>query len=201
MKPIPNFDKIQAYMASTQLPIGGYVLKILDVRYDLGQNGTSDRIVVAFDITEGDYAGFFKKKYEADMNEDKKWKGTTTLYAPKEDGSKQDEWTARKLKTFTNALEDSNTGYKWDWEENKWKGLIVGGVFGEVFSVIDGHEIKYTTFKGAYSADNIRSGNFKIPKTQYKNGATGRISASDNDPMSEGFMKIPDNLVDERLPF
>lgn len=201
MKPINNYEKYQAYDNNTsQLPVGGYVFRISAVRYEQGQNGTSDRIVVAFDVAEGEFAGFFKKKFDADQNEDKKWKGTTTLYIPKEDGSEQDNWTIRKLKTFTNALEDSNPNYKWDWDENKWKGLMIGGVFGEIYTVINGKQIKYTAYKTACSVGNIHAGKFRTPKPQYKNGAKPEGTAAIPQTDSEGFMNISsDNLED--VPF
>jgi len=201
MKPINNYEKYQAYENNTtQLPVGGYVFRISAVRYEQGQNGSSDRIVVAFDVAEGEYAGFFKKKFDADQNEDKKWKGTTTLYIPKEDGSEQDNWTIRKLKTFTNALEDSNPNYKWDWDENKWKGLMIGGVFGEIYTMINGKQIKYTAFKTACSVGNIHAGKFRTPKPQYKNGASPAGTAAIPQTDSEGFMNISsDNLED--VPF
>lgn len=201
MKPINNYEKYQAYENNTtQLPVGGYVFRISAVRYEQGQNGSSDRIVVAFDVAEGEHAGFFKKKFDADQNEDKKWKGTTTLYIPKEDGSEQDNWTIRKLKTFTNALEDSNPNYKWDWDENKWKGLMIGGVFGEIYTVINGKQIKYTAYKTACSVGNIHAGQFRTPKPQYKNGAKPEGTAATPQADSEGFMNISsDNLED--VPF
>ena len=201
MKPINNYDKVQGYATgASQLPVGGYIFKITGVRYENGHNGTSDRIVIAFDVADGEYTGFFKKKFDSDMNEDKKWKGTTTLYIPKEDGSEQDTWTTRKMKTFTNALEDSNQNYHFDWDENKWKGLLIGGVFGEVHTVIDGKQIKYTTFKSAHSVDDIRKGNFKLPKPQYKNGAMPQIPASLMPTGSDGFMQL-DGDDDEGIPF
>lgn len=199
MKPINNFDKVRAYSESSQLPVGGYVLKITAVRYENGENGNSDRIVVAFDVAEGDQTGFFKNRYESDPNENRKWKGTTTLYVPLEDGSDRDEWTMRKFKTFTNALEDSNKNYKWDWNENKWKGLLIGGLFGEVHTVIDGKQITYTAFRNACDAESVRKGSFKIPKPQYKNGASA-ITGSVMDAATEDFMQVPEG-ADEEVPF
>lgn len=200
MKPISNYEHVRGYENSaSQLPVGGYVLKITGVRYETGTNGNSDRIVVAFDVAEGEYAGFFKKRFDSDQNEDKKWKGTTNLYVPKEDGSEQDEWTMRKFKTFTNALEDSNSGYKWDWEESKWKGLLIGGVFGEVHTLIDGRQAQFTTFKSSCSVENIHKGEFKIPKVQYKNGASANPVNLSPSAANEDFMQIPDGA--EEIPF
>lgn len=202
MKPINNFDKVRGYdTGSTQLPVGGYVLKIAGVRYETGQGGNSDRIVVAFDVAEGDYKGFFQNRYDADTNEDRKWKGTANLYVPKEDGTEQDEWTIRKLKTFTNALQDSNDGYKWDWDESKWKGLQIGGVFGDVYSVINGKQVKFTAFRAAASVENIRKNDYRIPKPQYKNGAVPQPTEDAVGKLaSEDFMQIAPG-TEEEIPF
>lgn len=200
MKPISNYEHVRGYENSaSQLPVGGYVLKITGVRYETGTNGNSDRIIVAFDVNEGEFAGFFAKRFNADQSEDRKWKGTTTLYIPKEDGSEQDEWTTRKFKTFTNALEDSNKGYKWDWEESKWKGLLIGGVFGEVYTLIDGRQVRYTTFKSSASVENVRKGDFKTPRVQYKNGASANAVNLGPSAANEDFMQIKDG--DEDIPF
>ena len=76
MKQFNDYNETQSYSTSEKLPVGGYVLKIANVRYEEGQNGNSDRIVFMFDIEEGDYRGFFKKQFDAQTTEDKKWKGT-----------------------------------------------------------------------------------------------------------------------------
>ena len=128
MKKLNGFEKARTLgEPQEQLPVGGYILKILDVKfqnYDWG-----DVIVLAFDIAEGEYAGFYKKNFEAQTQEDKKWKGTYRMNVPKDDGSKQDEFTMSKFKTDIEAIEDSNSGYHWDWDESKFKGKTVGAVF------------------------------------------------------------------------
>ena len=125
----------------TKLPAGAYICKIEGVKYETTEYG--DRIALRFDIAEGDYKEFFKKQYEANTNEDKKWKGRINVFVPKDDGSEEDARTKKGFASWTNAFEKSNNGYSWDWDENKWKGKIVGIVFGQTGTVIDGREIVY----------------------------------------------------------
>lgn len=183
---------------STQLPEGGYVAKIKDVRFEEGQNSNSDRIVVAFDIVEGEYKDFFQKAFEANTSEDKKWKGKATIYCPKEDGSEKDGWTRKAFARWTNAFEDSNPGYKWDWVENKWKGLLIGLVYGKTGTIIDGKPIVYTEVHFPISVKAARENDFKAPKMKKKNGYD-EDSASTN-TTSDGFINVPDGMAEE-IPF
>lgn len=185
------------YQGSSQLPVGGYVAKVQDVRYEEGQDGNSDRIVLAFDIAEGEYKDFFKKQFEGNTNEDKKWKGKATIYVPKDDGSEKDEWTQNAFARWTASFEDSNEGYKWDWQEKKWKGKMIGVIFGQVGTVIDGKEVLYTECRFPTSVDRVRKGDVKIPNLKKKNGYTGTAKPQ-GDPNQ--FVAIPDG-IEEEIPF
>lgn len=206
MKAFSNFDKAQEnakYKGSAQLPVGGYEAKIKEVRYEEATvEGQSNRIVIAFDISEGEYKDFFKKKFDEDTSEDKKWKGKATIYCPKDDGTQEDEWTKNAFARWTNAFEDSNAGYKWDWDENKWKGLKIGLIYGEVGTVIDGKHIKYTEVRFPESVEKIKKGSFKVPLLKAKKGFDlSKVNSSTSDNVSsDGFMNIPDNLTED-LPF
>ena len=71
--------------AREQLPVGGYIAKILnaeEVKYDWGSV-----LLISFDIAEGDYMNFFEKDYASPQSEDRKWRGTYRLNIPKDDGS------------------------------------------------------------------------------------------------------------------
>lgn len=203
MKAFNDFDKAKEnakYKGSTQLPVGGYEAKIKEVRFQEGKDGNSDMIVLAFDITAGEYKDFFKKKFDEDTSEDKKWKGKATIYCPKDDGSEQDEWTKNAFARWTNALEESNNGYVWDWDEKKWKGKNIGLIYGETGTVIDGKPITYTEVRFPESIENIRSGNFKIPNFKARKGYDDAIAkAAESTPKNDGFMNVPD--ADEELPF
>ena len=70
MKKWNGYEDTQAYSDNEKLPTGGYVLKIQNVRLDEGKNGNSDVLVIAFDIAEGEQAGFYKRNYDAQTQED-----------------------------------------------------------------------------------------------------------------------------------
>ena len=185
------------FAGSSKLPVGGYVAKIQDVKYEEGKDGNSDRIMLAYDIEEGDYAGFFKKQYEENTNEDKKWKGKTAIYVPRDDGSEKDEWTQNTFAKWTAAFEESNDGYKWDWQEKKWKGLLIGVVYGEVGTVIDGKEIVYTECRFPVSVKKVRDNDCPVPRFKKNNGYTGNGA----DPKSANdFVSIPEGS-EEEIPF
>ena len=162
MKPIKNFENVQAYGDYRTLPKGGYVLKIMQV--EAGSNSYGNLIKVSFDIAEGEYKDFYMQDWKNQTGEDRKWRGTYNLYEVLDNGTPADEKNARKLKTFTTALEESNKEYRWDWDESKWKGLLVGGLFaisqwrgedGKVRSPMK--MIKPTT------VECIRTDNYRLP--------------------------------------
>lgn len=183
--------------AGERLPIGAYVCQIKNVQYVNGEKGYSDRIDILFDITEGEHKDFFKKQYDANTSEDKKWKGRKSIYVPKDDGSDKDEWTKNTFAKWINGFEDSNDGYKWDWKEEKWKGLYVGIVFGETGTRIEGKDILYTEPRFACDVKKVRDGSYPKAKFVSKNGYGDNNSASSS---SDGFMSIPEG-AEEEIPF
>lgn len=207
MKQFNGYDKAQEnarFTGAERLPIGAYVCQIKNVQYVPGENGNSDRIDVLFDITEGDYKDFFKKQYDANTSEDKKWKGRKSIYVPKDDGSQKDDWTKNSFAKWTNSFEDSNSGYKWDWREEKWKGLFVGIVFGETGTVINGKEIVYTEPRFACDVKAVRAGTAAKAKFVAKNGYTGNGSSDSGSSSGAGssndFLNVADGVVEE-IPF
>ena len=197
-----NAKKIAQSSGGAKLPKGAYVAKILGVKYKEGENGNSDQIIVQFDITEGEYAGFFKKAFDASTAEDKKYKGQTSVWVPKDDGTEQDGWTKTAFARWTNSLEESNSDYHWDWDEKKWKDKAIGLVFGEVGTVIEGKEVVYTAVDHPEPVANIKSGDFREAKFKARNGYTGKGTTANNGSTSASgnFMSIPDD-IDEELPF
>ena len=183
--------------AGERLPIGAYVCQVKNVQYVTGEKGYSDRIDILFDITEGEYKDFFKKQYDSNTSEDKKWKGRKSIYVPKDDGSEKDEWTKNAFAKWINGFEDSNPGYKWDWHEDKWKGLYVGIVFGETGTRIEGKDILYTEPRFACDVKKVRDGSYPKAKFVSKNGYGDNNSASSS---SDGFMSIPQG-AEEEIPF
>ena len=139
-----NAKKEAEFLSQGRLPSGAYICKVLNVKYEEGKDGFSDRIVLQLDIAEGEYANFYAKQYENNPNEDKKWKGVARIYVPNDDGSEKDGWTKKRFAQWTAAFEKSNNGFLWAWDETKLKGLIIGIVFGETGTVINGGNVNVT---------------------------------------------------------
>ena len=193
MKAFKDYDSTKAYTKAERLPVGGYVLKILSVKIEDGQNGNSDQMVISYDIAEGDFAGFYQKNYSAQQGEDKKWKGTTRIWLPKDDGSEQDGWTKRKFKTFIVSVEDSNDGFHWDWDETKLKGRLVGGVFNDKEWEQNGKTGFFTNLHHFENVTTIRESDFKIPEPTYLKNKSAA-------PMPDGFVDVKPGTPEE-LPF
>ena len=188
-----DYAQTKAYGSFKALPKGGYVVKIKGAT--VKNNSVGQYVEVYADIAEGEYAGYFTKDYENQQGEDKKWHCRFFLNVPKDDGSEKDGWTKRHFKTFTEALEESNPGYHFDWDESKFKGLLIGGLFNiRQYKKNDGSIGESTDFAQVTSVDKIRSGDFSLPKDKL-------LESSGVDAISsDGFMKIPAG-VDEELPF
>lgn len=132
------------------------------------------KLCILFDIAEGDFAGYYQEEYERNTFENKKWKGVLRLWLPKNDGSEQDEWTNRTLKGFTTAIEKSNPGYTWNWDEKSLASKYIGVLFRN-------EEWEYNGKSGwtrrpfrAISIDSVREGSFNAPKDKpLKNKSTG----------------------------
>ena len=198
MKAFNGYDeakKAAQNAGGAKLPKGAYVCEILGVKLETGNGETSDRLHIQFDIAEGEYAQFFRKQYEDNNNDDKRFKGKVVVWLPKDDGSEKDSWTKNTFAKWPNALEESTEGYKWDWDETKWKGKKIGLVFGETGNVIEGKEVVYTEVRYPVSVEKVRSGKAGEAKFKAKNGYGEQKSGE-----TTGFMDIPDNIAEE-LPF
>ena len=144
------------------LPAGGYVCSILNAKVE--SNDWGDTLVIAHDVCEGEYAGIFKRDYDNNTMEDKKWRGTFRLKLPKDDGTEQDAWKKRGLSNFMWALENSNPGFEWgDWAtiEKRLKGKKVGIVYRNKEWAMGDRTGWTTEAAGTESIDNIREGKFR----------------------------------------
>ena len=168
--------------ASMKLPVGAYVCKVEGVKFETTEWG--DRIAIRFDVAEGEFKEFFK---------------IVNIFVPKDDGSDQDKITKKSFASWIDSFEKSNKGYSWDWDENKWKGKIIGIVFGETGTVIDNKEIVYVEPRFPIEADRVRKGEAPSAKFKSKNGYTGKGESNESNA-PDGFVKIPDG-VEEEIPF
>lgn len=169
MRAINNWENVKASADFTALPAGGYVCKIqgAKIRTFDGKNGSFERLEVAVDIVEGEYKDHFRRDFDSQNTEDKKWRGVLRLYVPSGDGSDQDNWSAAKLKRFISDVEDSNPGYHWDWEEQKLKGKLVGLTFRREEWEWGGKTGWKTNPFQAYTVEDIRQNKFQLPRTSH----------------------------------
>lgn len=187
-----------AAQSSGKLPEGAYICKILKVEYKPSENPDwSDQIEMMFDITEGEQKDFFKKQYANNAAEDKKWKGRVSVYVPKDDGSERDTWTKNSFARWPDALEKSNDGYIWDWDESKWKNKLIGIVFGTTGNVINGKEVTYTEARFPVSVAQVKDGSAPKAKFKSKNGYGSSVSAPTS--VASDWMDVPEG--DPELPF
>jgi len=160
-----KYDDVKAEKVSSgreMLPAGGYVCQILSARVESGEWG--DTLVIAHDVCEGEFEGIFKRDYDNNTREDKKWRGTYRLRLPKDDGTESDGWKKRTLGNFIWAVENSNPGYSWAWDEKTLKGKKVGLLYRNKEWEYNGRSGWTTEAAGSESIDNIREGKFKTLK-------------------------------------
>lgn len=180
-----SFSRDNVIKDSKKLPKGAYICRIISAKVD--QNEYGQRLIIAFDIDEGEYAGFYQEKYDANNNEDKKWTGVIRLVLPKEDGSEDDAWRVRQFNTAMVALEDSNPGYTWDGDERLFKHKKIGVVFNtKQFMSNNGQVIEFTQPKRLTSIQSVKEGSYYVPKdellsTQPETPETSWLSPSVDD--------------------
>jgi hypothetical protein len=140
---------------------GGYVCKVLNaevIGYDWGEV-----LKIDFDITEGEFKDYFFNQYQNNTNEDKHWQGSIRITVPSE-GAQYYESQKKKFGNMIACFEESNTGYAWDWDETKLKGKSIGIIFGNEEYSFNGYEGWKARPKLISSVEDIRNGNFRVPK-------------------------------------
>lgn len=199
MKPFKNYEKTQTFSSRPALPEGGYVCKILNAEEKAykSSKGEFHKLEVSFDIIEGEHKGFFAADYHSQQNEDKKWKGVLRMSVPTDDGSDLDEKIKSAFKTNITAIEESNDGYHWDWNEAGLKGLVIGCLFQLQEWEWEGRSGWKAQPYGFADAEKIRSGDFKVPKPRPLKGKASSAPATNNNSLAD-FEEI---IADSDLPF
>lgn len=195
MRKFNDWENVRAATERPVLPAGGYIVEIKNakvVEYN-GSNGSFERFEIALDICEGEFKDFYADDYRAQQGKDKKWKGALRQYLPKDDGTEKDEWTKSTLKALVTAIEDSNPGYHWDWDETKLRGKKVGCLFrNEEWEYNGKSGMKAQPFK-FIAVEKIKSGKFTIPKDKLLNNNSAPADTSS----ANSYKDIPD----DDLPF
>ena len=140
-------------------PVGGFICEIKTVE-DVPEK---EYLRIGYDIAEAlnneqkEFVGMYeKRKKERDFDY------PTTVVSYKEN-------SLPFFKGFITALENSNRGYKWDNDETKFVGKLIGFVIGE--EEYEGKDkngvpkVKVRTYVAErHSVDAIKEGDFDVPE-------------------------------------
>lgn len=164
MKPI-NWDEIDEGSGGgfADLPSGGYVLKVTEVvdedDYTNSWGDTYDRVVIRYDVAEGQHADFFAKNKRPDFTHEHEFR-----YNPDNCGDKY-AWSVEQFKSFWNTiLPGSNAGWAFDFNPQSMVGKLFGATLRHrYYTKSSGEDGSAIQIQGLYTADRIREGKFKAP--------------------------------------
>lgn len=229
MQQYRNWNNVQAAGEFKPLKPGGYVLQIKATREETSRNG-NPMLVIAFDIAEGEFKGYYNDLFAKNTAADRKWPngGIHRIMLPVDNGTDEDNKQMSKLKGFVNAVAESNRNYNPNeyWNIDQLKGKLVGGLFRREEYENQKGERKWTT-KLAWpcSVPRIKSGDFEIPEDRplpeqsnnvvygafpqapansYPPNPYANAPIAQDDPFggNQGFVPIDDALeTDGPLPF
>ena len=160
MRVIENYDEIKASSGEFERPgNGGYVLEIVavtDVPYN-AQTGKGDYLRIDYDIADGDFKGYYTKQNER-FGGGKWFANVIKSYKEKALGM---------FKHFTNCVEESNPGFKWNWREQDLVGCRFGATLQEEeYEKNDGSIGTRLIVKDIKTVKQIMDGDFKVPTTK-----------------------------------
>ena len=186
-----NWNEVQEFSDRQKLPLGAYVCKVKQVR--IQDNSFGSQLCMLFDISEGEYAGYFQKDYNGNTAQDKKWRGVLRVWVPNDDGSDKDEMTKRGFKGMVTAFEKSNPGYVWDWNENSLVNKQVGILFRNEEWNYNGKQGWAVRPFRAISVDTVRDESYTLPKDKPLSATTNVAPTNPNN----GYVEVED----DELPF
>lgn len=125
MERISNWETIEAKGMEDfkALPIGAYECIIKKAQVHKNPETGKESFKVAVDIASGEYKDYFKKRYDNNTNTDKKWDNNAVRYLAFQGDN------VAYFKGFITCVENSNVGYKWNWDEATLTGKKICGVF------------------------------------------------------------------------
>lgn len=181
----PGYDKAAAYDGSSErLPAGGYICKILKAWCETTRSG-AEKLVLALEIAEGEFAGYAKKQYERrkSNNPNATWPCIYDVF------TLRDGETNPYFKGMLKCVEESNAGYKWNWQEATLANRLVGMIFREEEFLAQDGSVK-TTVRPAFarSVERIRNG-VDVPEIKRVNN----VQANTNPLQNAGFTEVNDS--------
>lgn len=199
-----NWNEVKEFSDRPKLPLGAYVCKVKKAAVQGNEYG--EQLCILFDIFEGDWKHFYADEYEANTQENKKWKGVLRQWLPRYDGSDKDEWTKSSLKGMVTAFEKSNPGYVFNWDESSLAGKMIGILFRNEEWEYEGKTGWAVRPYRAITVDSARSGDYRLPKDKPLKKEDGGFSPMANAYDNVSSFGAPSDFAimtddDSELPF
>ena len=197
-----DYNQASAYDGSggPRLVPGGQVCKIVGARTETvnTQNGPKQKFVLAYDIAEGEFAGYFDEQFKRAKEQDAnkaKWRGTYDCFILTNEG-KTNPWFKGTLACIDKSNEPFQCVVNGQLNEANFKGKLIGMLFRkEEYMGSDGKKKETVKACAARSVQTIREGNFEIPEPKLLQGSQGGRGAAPSVPA--GFTQVDD----DELPF
>lgn len=204
MRGFNNYNDIPEFSEISKLPAGAYEVKLIRAEERKFRNG--EACCLLFDISEGEYKGYYRQKFEADKkshenNPDKfqeaKYKGVYMLFYP--NGGQYDETAEKRYKTAFETIKSSNPKLKVDFSK-EWDGKVlkdckVGMIFQDKEWEINGNTGFTAQPYGLITLEKLENGDFKLPDPKYLNGSAPAQQVQSSNDFTEF------DSDDDDLPF
>ena len=164
-----------------KLPVGPKLVQIKDV-IDHPEN---EYLEIRVDIVrDAKYANWFAKQAEAFGN----WPNTAIYRASYK------ETATRFFKAFITAIQKSNQGYVWNWDEQTLKGKLFVANFGEEEYYTDSGELKVAfKIRECRSIEAYQNGDVKVLELKKAKAKQPQVA--------NPFAQVTNNFNNDDLPF
>lgn len=182
IKAFNDYESTQAASTNSggfpKLPAGGYEAIVMGVKINKNSDG-SDRLDIMVDIAAGEFKNYFKKKFNNSTFANKKFGGIVRYSIPQDDGSEKDMLKKRFFKGMITSFEKSNPNFKWNWDEQRLKGLKIGiYVRDKEYSWNGKHGFSPEVF-AVGDIEVIQRGEFDVPKPKCLDNAALSVISND----------------------
>ena len=180
-----DYESAQAFDGEYEtIPVGAHVCRIVGARVERTQTGL-DMLALQIDIAEGSKLdGFYKRRFESakKFKPDAKWSGTYRTVIADKDGN-----TKGMFKGLITCVEDSNSGFKFNWDERTLVTKSVGFNFGEEeYEASDGTIKAIVKPRFPMKVEKVRSGDYTLLERKKLDITQGHTNVG-----GYGFTNIP----------
>lgn len=184
MKKYPNWENVEENGNFNSIKPGGYVAFIKNVDDDPNK----ECLKISYDIAEGEFKNYYMELYKA-----QNFWGGSFFRSYKESA-------IGFFKGFITSIENSNPGYKWDWNEKGLKGKYIGIVLQEEeYIPTQGKHVGEVRTRlivqETHSIDKIRKGDYTVKdKKLLSQNQNTSSQKTFNENQSQSFGIVDDDI-------